>query len=274
MRHRRLIGVSVAALAGAAVLALPANAGASPAQSKAARARAALHTMNLHTTPKPAQGTTTQGYSFNWSGYVDTAPSSGTYSKVSAKWAEPAIKCTSEDRIVVFWVGLDGWSDNTVEQDGTLAQCFEGSAFYYTWWEMYPTNGIQVVGTTVHPGDVIAASVVFGAGTYTLAVTDTTSPANNFTTNQVCGTGLTCSNTSAEWIAERPSGNVGTYPLAQFGTWKVNTAAVSTTTTSKGNINTFPNTQLNMVDGTNSYYLAQPGTTTGKSFSDKWLNSY
>jgi hypothetical protein len=35
---------------------------------------------------------------------------------------------------------------------------------YLTWWEMFPTNNIQFVGSTVKPGDNIAASVVRKGG--------------------------------------------------------------------------------------------------------------
>ena len=80
---------------------------------------------------------------------------------VVGSWTEPGVTCTSdEDQEAVFWVGVDGWTNDTVEQAGTVAQCFEGAAYYYTWWEMYPTNDITVVGSTVAPGDQIAASVV------------------------------------------------------------------------------------------------------------------
>src|SRR5487761_829325 len=80
----------------------------------------------------------TQQFSYNWSGYADDNTTGHTYRKVSGKWAEPAITCGKEDQIAVFWVGIDGWNSSTVEQGGTLAQCFEGTAHYYTWWEMYP----------------------------------------------------------------------------------------------------------------------------------------
>ena len=54
--------------------------------------------------------------------------------------------CTSATSLAAFWVGIDGYSSSSVEQDGTLVECYRGTAYYYTWWEMYPTNAIQVVG--------------------------------------------------------------------------------------------------------------------------------
>ena len=50
---------------------------------------------------------------------------------VIAAWNQVGVTCTKEDRYAVFWVGLDGWTDQTVGQAGSLAQCFGGAAHYY-----------------------------------------------------------------------------------------------------------------------------------------------
>src|SRR5215469_6635121 len=145
----------------------------------------------------------TQVKSLNWAGYADDNTAGTTYSTVTGNWSEPAVTCPAHGtQDAVFWVGIDGFSSGTVEQDGTLAQCNRGTATYFSWWEMFPTNSIQVVGSSVSPGDSISASVVRSGSTYTLKVTDATHPANSFSTTQTCST---CTNTSAEWIAEAPS---------------------------------------------------------------------
>ena len=71
-----------------------------------------------------------------------------------------------------------------MEQDGTLIECYEGATYQFTWWEMYPTNDIQVVGESLAAGDHITASVVRSGTSYTLAVTDSTHTANSFSTTQ------------------------------------------------------------------------------------------
>ena len=115
------------------------------------------------------------------------------------------------------WVGLDGFSNSTVEQDGTLAFCQGGTATYYTWWEMYPTNDIQLVGSSVAPGDKIVTSVKFAGGNYTLKVTDSTHPANSFTAGRaVRHRPVTCANASAEWIAETVGTLRGYAAVAEF----------------------------------------------------------
>jgi hypothetical protein len=211
---------------------------------------------------------------FNWSGYADDNTSGKTYSTVTGSWTEPAITCTNEDQIAVFWVGIDGFTSSTVEQDGTLAQCFEGTAFYYTWWEMYPTNNIQVVGTTVAPGDKIAGSVVKSGTSYTLKVTDSTHTANSFTTKQTCAA-ATCVDTSAEWIAEAPGGPRGEYPIPDFKTWTLSAATVKSGSTT-GKISTFPDDEITMIDSSETYPLTSPGNlnATGNSFKVTWKNSY
>lgn len=273
MRHQRLISASVGVLSLAGLLIAPSGAEAS-SQSKASEARAVVS--KLHDSPS-ARGQTharvralTQLKSINWSGCADGQPT--TYKSVSAQWAEPTLKCTTEDRVVVFWVGIDGLTSGTVEQAGTLGQCFQGTAFYYTWWEMFPTNNITIVGSTVHALDAITASVNRSGTSYTLKVTDATRSGNSFTTTQSC---TTCANSSAEIIAERPSNSFGIYPLAQFSTWKVTGAAV-VSTTSSGTISSFADSELTMVDVTVTYNLAQPTSLSsgGAVFSDNWKNSY
>ena len=194
-----------------------------------------------------------------------------TYTKVSANWIQPGVTCPAyEDEVAVFWVGLDGFNNTTVEQDGTLAQCFEGSAFYYTWWEMYPTNSITEVGSTVKPGDHITASVSFAGGKYTLGVMDPTTTGNGFSLRKTCATDLTCANASAEWIAETPSYSRGYAPWPSFGTWKV-TSAKATGSGAAGVISSFPDDQITIV-GSFGEDLADTGTlnTAGNGFSDAW----
>ena len=104
----------------------------------------------------------------NWSGYAVDDRRDNSYSTVTGTWRQPGVTCTpSEDEMSSFWVGLDGYDSGTVEQVGTLAWCYQGRPYYYTWWEMAPTVGVETVGTHVAPGDHITASVKFRAGTCT-----------------------------------------------------------------------------------------------------------
>jgi hypothetical protein len=203
--------------------------------------------------------------STNWSGYADTGTG---FSNVAASWTEPSATCSSRTTsLAAFWVGIDGYSSSSVEQDGTLIECYRRTAYQFTWWEMYPTNAIQVVGQTLAAGDSITASVVRNGTSYTLAVTDSQHPANSFTTTQTCSG---CANTSAEWIAEAPSGSSGVYPLAQFSTWTDSNSTVTEGSTS-GVISSFTDDEITMIDNSGAV-KAQPGALNsgGNGFSVTW----
>jgi hypothetical protein len=286
MHVRRFTRVTVVCAAAATTLALGAAASASastrPASDAAAAKAAAIAALRGITATSNHQvpGTRhsvrglTKVDSDNWSGYANDNTKKNTYSKVSGDWTEPGITCpTKEFQVTVFWVGIDGFNNATVQQDGTLAECYKGSAFYFTWWELYPTNDIQTVGTTVKPGDKIAASVVRTGTSYALKVTDSTTSGNNVSEKATCAA-KTCVDSSAEWIAEAPAGERGEIPLADFKTWTLSAASV-TSGTKTGNIKTFPDDEITMVGGEN-YALATPGAlnSAGTGFSDTWDNSY
>src|ERR1700761_1678583 len=84
--------------------------------------------------PNAGGGITHQAESTNWSGYAATT---GTYTSVSASWTEPAGTCTSGDQWSSFWVGLDGYNSNSVEQTGSDVDCSGATPTYYAWYEIY-----------------------------------------------------------------------------------------------------------------------------------------
>jgi Peptidase A4 family len=292
-RHPRLPFRSLIAGASAfgLVLALSPAAGASTAAHPtltraavearaAAAARSAIEHMHIgqhataHLMPGHAVRTnaTTQVSSTNWSGYVDGNTAGNTYSTVTGQWTEPAVTCSGLglEQLAAFWVGIDGYNSSSVEQDGTLAECYLGSVYYYTWWEMYPSNSVQEVGSSVQPGDSITASVVRTGTSYKLTVTDATHPANSFSTTQTCSD---CANASAEWIAEAPSSTTGVLPLADFHSWTESGATVVSGSDS-GVISTFPNDEITMTDSLGRV-KAQPGAlnSSGNGFTVTWERS-
>jgi hypothetical protein len=165
----------------------------------------------------------------NWDGYITYDSSEGTdFDTVKATWTQPTVTCPKPDAWTVFWVGLDGWWNDTVEQGGSSAQCVNGVPQYTTWWEMYPTYAI-VSMFTIHAGDKITAKVTYKTimATFVIAVTDLTT-GKSFTEDKQCASNITCDRSSADVIAE----DVGTfgnsyYPLADYGTMKFEAASVS-----------------------------------------------
>jgi Peptidase A4 family len=284
-RPRRLLGTALVACVPVLglLLAFGPTAGASTASvagaSPSARAAAAARTLLEHLAigehgsdhrlaghASKVKGLT-QVESSNWSGYADTG--SG-FSTVTGHWTEPSATCGSATSLAAFWVGIDGYSSDSVEQDGTLIECDGGTASYFTWWEMYPSNDVQVVGETLKPGDVINASVIRSGTKYTLKVTDATRPADSFSTTQTCSD---CANSSAEWIAEAPSGSSGVYPLSHFSLFTLYNATVKTTSKS-GVISSFADDEITMADSSGNVE-AQPGVLgpNGKHFTVTWKRS-
>jgi Peptidase A4 family len=254
----------------AAVTARPSASATAAALAKAAIEQLAVgqqplnHRVGVVSPPAEPKGLTNV-QSTNWSGYADTGSS---FSNVSASWTEPSATCSSRaTQLAAFWVGIDGYSSDSVEQDGTLIECYGGTAYQYTWWEMYPANDIQVVGETLAAGDAITSTVTRSGTSYTLTVTDATHAADSFTETETCSS---CANTSAEWIAEAPSSSTSVYPLADFKSWTASNASVTEGSTS-GVISSFTDDEITMIDSAGRT-KALPGSLNsgGNSFSVTW----
>ena len=201
-----------------------------------------------------------QSTSSNWSGY---SAINGRYTSVSANWTQPTATCTSATTYSSFWVGLDGYGSSTVEQTGTSADCSGGSPRYYAWYEMYPKFPVNL-SLTIRPGDSISGSVTTdGGGRFTLTIQDN-STGQSFTTQQRLNRARL---SSAEAIAEAPSGSGGVLPLTNFGT--VNFSATTVNGLPIGNFN--PD-KIDMVSG--STVKAQTSALSGgTNFSVSWKHS-
>lgn len=155
--------------------------------------------------------------SSNWSGYaVQTNlnnPRIGSINYVAGTWTVPSVQATTgiAKSYSSAWVGIDGYSDNTVEQLGTDQNWINGQAVYDAWYEMYPKYPVTIP-ITIHAGDVITASVANNNGTFTLSMTDSTTR-KSFKTSQKA---KSAKSNSAEWIMEAPWSS-GVLPLANFG---------------------------------------------------------
>jgi hypothetical protein len=149
--------------------------------------------------------------STNWSGYA-AFKTGTTFSDVKGSWVQPAANCSSGTQYASFWVGIDGYSSNTVEQIGTDADCSSGQPVYYAWYEMYPQFPVTIP-MAILPGDTIYAEVQYTAGGFVLTLRDGT---QSFSTPVLKM--KRADRSSAEWVAEAPSGRGGVLPLADFGT--------------------------------------------------------
>ena len=151
------------------------------------------------------------GYSNSWSGEVTTGGALGqgptqNFTGASATWVVPSVTCTASNTYSLQWVGVDGWTNNVVEQDGTEADCIGGSPFYTAWYEMWGNpalnHGYQVdFGQNLSAGDVVNASTALSNGVWIFVVQDVTAGWTATSSAQEVGTSQ---GASAEFVVERP----------------------------------------------------------------------
>jgi peptidase A4-like protein len=201
-----------------------------------------------------------QSTSSNWSGY---SAINGRYTSVSANWTQPTAHCTSATTYSSFWVGLDGYGSNTVEQTGSSADCSGGTPRYYAWYEMYPKFPVNF-SLGIRAGDSMSARVTTdGSGNFTLTIKDNRS-GQGFTTTQRSPRAQL---RSAEAIAEAPSSSGGVLPLTNFGT-----VSFSSTTVNGQPIGNFKPDRIDMVSG--STLKAQTSALSGgTNFGVTWKHS-
>jgi hypothetical protein len=218
----------------------------------------------------------------NWSGYVDTG---GTFSAVNASWTVPAVNCEADPNADSSqWIGIDGYteSSDTVEQDGTEADCSNGTPLYGAWYEMFGDDAVNdgyevALSPSTYPlaaGDQVSATVSLAGSHWTLSVEDTTADWHFQTT--VATPSPAPAQSSAEWIVERPeecANSCSLVNLADFGSVNF-TGATTDDNDQVGPISQFAGTPIEMAMGSNDV-LAAPSAldNTGEMFSDNWYGA-
>lgn len=208
--------------------------------------------------------------STNWSGY---AVLGSDFTSASGSWVVPAANCTgvTGDQYAAFWVGLDGYSSNTVEQTGTDSDCVGGKANYYAWFEFYPHPSYEILGLTVAPGNLISASVTYSGKEFTVTITNTSTGQSYTTSDKVNA----AQRSSAEWITEAPccTRGGGILPLSDFdgvnfGSFFTNIAGTdyATDSTTSGSIGSFPAASVEEINKVGS--SSSPQTSTCNSLID------
>jgi len=213
------------------------------------------------------------GTSTNWSGYAAvlgslTNPVNNVVTDVKGTWTVQSVNCTgvTANTYSSAWVGIDGYTSNSVEQLGTEHDCINGQPRYYAWYEMYP-KGSYKVALSVQPGDVMNGEVKYANGQFTLTLN---SARGAFKTTQRANR---ADRSSAEWIMEAPWSG-GVLPLANFGTMPFTSSTATINGVTK-TVSGFTNDQINMVtsDGTTIKALTSPLASDGASFSEQWQHN-
>jgi hypothetical protein len=203
--------------------------------------------------------------STNWSGYAATG-GNGAFTSVSGTWTQPTARCKSQraDQYAAFWVGLDGYSSDSVEQTGTDSDCDGTTPDYYGWYEMYPAYPVYF-SNPVEPGDHMSASVTFsGTETYTLVLKDTTQGWTQTIAKNQAG----LARSSAEVITEAPSSASGVLPLADFGTVGYGSSTANGTSLAGRSP-----TEIIMVDNSGNGKDSTSAINSGGGFSNTWIRS-
>jgi hypothetical protein len=207
-----------------------------------------------------------QDESTNWSGYAVTG-ANGAFHSISASWVEPTGTCTSRSaQYSSFWVGLDGFNSNSVEQTGTDVDCNGRTPVYYGWYETYP-NPSYNFGDAISAGDTISASATYeGSNKYLLSLSDKTKGWTTTTTQTVSG----APRSSAEVIIEAPccTSSGGILPLADFGTINVSDSIVDGAA-----IGTLDPAEIIMIDSSGRDKDTVSALSSNENFSATWVRA-
>jgi hypothetical protein len=206
----------------------------------------------------------------NWAGYAVTGSS---FTSVLGSWVVPAYHClkTPNSTSTVF-VGIDGYSDNTIEAIGTASDCV---GTHYQYFAVYTlgTTSAKITGFSVKSGDLISASVSYAGSEFTIEIYNITQGLFFSKSAAVSG----AQRSSAEWIVQREVNP--TYPLMDFG--KVSSGSDytnivdtdwATDSSVSGSISDFGSNvvKINMIYGGVTYATPTALTTDGSSFIVNW----
>lgn len=216
-----------------------------------------------------------EGTSLNWSGYAAATnlsnPAKDSVTQVSGIWTIPTLTATSSSTYSSIWVGIDGFTNTTVEQIGTEQDWISGSQHNYAWFEMYPGPSYEISGFPVNHGNVVAGIVSYaGDNIFELILINFTEQV--FT---IVPTSYTTSSSgkrsSAEWVVEAPTLN-GVLPLADFGTVAfTDCSATISGTTGPINSTHWVNESLTMESASHVVKATPSGLTSGgTAFSVTW----
>jgi hypothetical protein len=204
----------------------------------------------------------------NWSGYAVTGSS---FTQAKGSWTVPAVDCTADpNSSASFWVGIDGWVDDTVEQTGTDSDCNGESPSYYAWFEFAPREGVEIASIQVSPGDQMSAEVRYDDPDFTVTITNQTTGESFSKRSEVAG----AKRASAEWIAEMNGYRLSDFGIVSFGNdHDVSDNNYATDSSTSGRIGDFGENvwESIMVTG-NGVDEAVPSSLTsdGTSFTVTW----
>jgi hypothetical protein len=204
--------LTMAAVAGLAVLSIPMALSSHPARRAAQQSA-----QKVHESPSAYESHQTVSTK-NWAGLVDSGT---TFTGAQADWAVPAVTTSLQNEESTTWVGVDGVGDSsssliqTGTEQNSVGSTGVSAVTYYAWYEITAADDTTPQHTVfrVQPGDQISASVVEqSANLWTVSIDDQTSDQSFTQSFAYDGPG-----TSAEFVEEAPTFQGAIQPLANFG---------------------------------------------------------
>jgi hypothetical protein len=221
----------------------------------------------------------TQVTSSNWSGYA-VIGARDSVTDATGSWIVPVVDCASTPNAYsATWVGIDGYSSNTVEQIGTESDCVNGQAENYAWFEFYPHFSYTIESVPIKGDDLVSAEVKYSGGKFVVSISvNSGAPFSTSTKlNQA-------DRSSAEWIVEAPYSG-GVLPLADFNTVSfgvdhtavkgTNDAVIGDASGPIGSFNPSNVFTITMTTDKGGATKAQPSalSTDKTSFTDAWYSA-
>ena len=271
----RLFGKVAVAMLGSASLVLAGGvAGASAASHPAVRHAPQVGRMLRApgASTRTVRGTTKLD-STNWSGYAQSTSTNGTFTAAKDFWTVPTVNTSkSGNQYSSDWIGIGGFNDATLVQDGTEADNIGGTAHYDAWTEIIPASEVVITGLTIKPGNKMEGLVEeTKAGTWKMTVFDLTTGKSGGRTVTYSSPGL-----SVEAIHERPEVGGSLATLATTGNVTLDPGSLSTaapgTQTWKPLLKVASGATLNeifMVNNNDTAVIASPSapSSNGEAFA-------
>ncbi len=207
--------------------------------------------------------------STNWAGYAVTR---GKFKKIRATFYVPIMNCSSNpNTFSSHWVGLDGFSSNTVEQDGIESDCNGTTQQVFAWREVFPRPEQPFTTLRIRPGDSITATTTFTGGKFKMEVKNNTTGKHR-TVRQRCA-GATCKRTSAEVISEAPTVNGQQSSLAPYGAQAYSSISIHNSKGRSGGIRSshWRAFRIFQIGKNSGSVIAAPTPLHGTSFAVYWL---
>ena len=217
--------------------------------------------------------------SLNWSGYASftssTDPEVGSVTGVWGNWTVPKLHPSHANRYSSCWVGIDGYSNSTVEQIGTAQEWSAGHQVNYAWFSLYPGATYEITGFPVQPMDTMRALVSYiGNDVFEMVLENITQGVYVLIPGYYT-TAPSTERNSAEWIVEAPSSDVAILPLSHFSPVSFSGCLASIRGGSQRiNSSRWKNSRITMVTSgdKNGVIKAKPSHLShdGKNFTVKW----